>query len=80
MDMDGPSTAPSYYIFGALENTNILCLLGSRMFINLKEAGQTDVNNGSGIGVQSGGASVISGIQFGDPFDPQSGKYILQDA
>ena len=50
------------------------------MFINLKEAGQTDVNNGSGIGVQSGGASVISGIQFGDPFDPQSGKYILQDA
>ena len=50
------------------------------MFINLKEAGQTDVNNGSGIGAQPGDASVISGIQFGDPSDPQSGKYILQDA
>ena len=50
------------------------------MFINLKEAGQTDVMNGSGIGVQPGDASVISGIQFGDPSDPQSGKYILQDA
>ena len=50
------------------------------MFINLKEAGQTDVMNGSGIGVHPGGASVISGIQFGDTSDPQSGNYILQDA
>ena len=50
------------------------------MFINLKKAGQTDVMNGSGIGVHPDGASVISGIQFGDPSDPQSGKYILQDA
>ena len=51
------------------------------MFINLKEAGQTDVNNGSGIGAQPGDASVISGIQFGDPSGPRSGdKYILQDA
>ena len=50
------------------------------MFINLKEAGQTDVMNGSGIGAQPGDASVISGIQFGDPSDPQSGNYILQDA
>ena len=47
------------------------------MFINLKDAGQTDVMNGSGVGVQSGGASVISGIQFGDPSGPRSGKYIL---
>ena len=50
------------------------------MFINLKKAGQTAVMNGSGIGVHPDGASVISGIQFGDPSDPQSGKYILQDA
>ena len=50
------------------------------MFINLKEAGQTDIMNGSGIGAQPGGASVISGIHFGDPSGPQSGKYILQDA
>ena len=50
------------------------------MFINLKEAGETDVNNGSGIGAQPGDASVISGIQFGDPSDLQSGKNILQDA
>ena len=80
MDMDGPSTAPSYYIFGALENTNILCLLGSRMFINLVEAGHPNVKNGSGTDDQSGRGSAISDIQFDDPSGPRSGKYILQDA
>ena len=81
MDMDGPSTAPSYYIFGALENTSILCLVGSRMFINLMEAGHPDVKNGSGTGDHSGRGNIISDIQFGDPSGPRSGgKYILQDA
>ncbi|PAV15296.1 hypothetical protein PNOK_0905700 [Pyrrhoderma noxium] len=72
MDMDGPSTAPSYYIFGALENTNILCLLGSRMFINLVEAGHPNVKNGSGTDDQSGRGSAISDIQFDDPSGPRS--------
>ena len=68
------------YITGALENPNILCLLGSRMFINLIEAGQSDVKNGSGTDVQSGRRSAISDIQFGDTSYHQSSKYILQDA
>ena len=50
------------------------------MFINLIEAGQSDVKNESGNGVQSGGGSIVSHIQFGDPSGPRSGKYILQDA
>ena len=68
------------YITGALENPNVLRLLGGRMFINLIEAGQSDVKNESGNGVQSGGGNIVSDIQFGDPSGPRSGKYILQDA
>ena len=73
------SSSLALYITGALENPNILCLLGSRMFINLIEAGQSDVRNGSVTDVQSGRRSAISDIQFGDPSGPRSGKYILQD-
>ena len=73
------SSSLALYITGALENPNILCLLGSRMFINLIEAGQSDVKNGSVTDVQSGRRSAISDIQFGDPPGPRSGKYILQD-
>ena len=47
------------------------------MFINLIEAGQSDVKNESGTDVQSGRGSAISDIQFGDPSGPRSGKYIL---
>ena len=50
------------------------------MFINLIEAGQSDVKNESGTGIQTGGGSAVSDIQFGDPSGPQSSKYILQDA
>ena len=78
-DADGHSTAPRYYIIGALENTSILCLVGSRMFINLIEAGQSDIMNGSGTDVQSSRGSAISEIQFGDPSRHRLGKYFLQD-
>ena len=80
VDIASSSAALRNYIIGALENPNVLCLFGSRMFINLIEAGQSDVKNESGNGVQSGGGSIVSDIQFGDPSGPRSGKYILQDA
>ena len=49
------------------------------MFINLMEAGQSDVKSGSGTSIQLGGGSAVSDIQFGDTSHPQSSKYILQD-
>ena len=69
------STPAIYYILGALGNANVLCFLGSRMFINLIEAGQSDVRDGSGNSVQPGG-STVSDIQFEDPPDLHSGGYI----
>ena len=81
VDIASSSAALRNYIIGALENPNVLCLLGSRMFINLMEAGHPDVKNGSGTGDHSGRGNIISDIQFGDPSGPRSGgKYILQDA
>ena len=77
---NGSSAGPGYYILTAFANPNVLCLFGSRMFNNLIEAGQSDVKNESGNGVQSGGGSIVSDIQFGDPSGPRSSKYILQDA
>ena len=68
----------TYYVFSALDNESLLCLLGSRMFINLIDAGQSDVKDGSGNSVQPGG-STVSDIQFGDPSDPHSGEYTSQN-
>ena len=48
------------------------------MFINLIDAGQSEVKNGSDNGIQSGRESIISDIQFGDPSGPHSSKYILR--
>ncbi|PAV15222.1 hypothetical protein PNOK_0898300 [Pyrrhoderma noxium] len=61
-----------FYSLGALGNPGLLCLIGSRMFINLIEAGQSEVKNGSGNGTQSGRGSIVSDIQFGDPSGPHS--------
>ena len=80
VNSDDLSVALRYYALVAFGNPNLLCLLGSRMFINLIEAGQSDVKNESGTGIQTGGGSAVSDIQFGDPSGPQSSKYILQDA
>ena len=73
------SSSLALYITGALENPNILCLLGSRMFINLIEAGQSDIKNGSGTDVQSSRGSAVSEIQFEYPSGHRSGRYFLQD-
>ena len=63
------------YILG---NPSLLCLLGSRMFINLKEAGSSDVKGGSSTSApsQQSGSSVVSDLQFADVTGSMSsGKY-----
>ena len=77
---NGSSAGPGYYILTAFANPNVLCLLGSRMFINLIEAGQSDIKNGSGTDVQSSRGSAVSEIQFEDPSGHRSGRYFLQHA
>ena len=65
------------YILG---NPSLLCLLGSRMFINLKEAGSSDVKGGSSTSAlsQQSGRNVVSDLQFADvPGSMSSGKYCL---
>ena len=65
-------------IVSILGNPNLLCLLGSRMFINLKEAGSSDVKGGSSASAlsQQSGSSVVSDLQFADvPGSMSSGKY-----
>ena len=79
LNYDGFSNQISYYILGALGNPVFLCLIGSRMFVNLIEAGQSEVKNGSSNNVHSGGGSTISDIQFGDPSGPRLGRCILRN-
>ena len=67
-------------IVSILGNPSLLCLLGSRMFINLKEAGSSDVKGGSSASApsQQSGSSVVSDLQFADvPGSMGSGKYCL---
>ena len=65
-------------IVSILGNPSYLCLLGSRMFINLKEAGSSDVKSGSSASAlsQQSGGSVVSDLQFADVSGSMSsGKY-----
>ena len=67
-------------IVSILGNPSLLCLLGSRMFINLKEAGSSDVKGGSSTSApsQQSGSSVVSDLQFADVSGSMnSGKYCL---
>ena len=67
-------------IVSILGNPSLLCLLGSRMFINLKEAGSSDVKGGSSASAlsQQSGSNVASDLQFADvPGSMSSGKYCL---
>ena len=65
-------------IISILGSPSLLCLLGSRMFINLKEAGSSDVKSGSSTSAlsQQSGSSVVSDLQFADVTGSMnSGKY-----
>ena len=67
-------------IVSTLGNPILLCLLGSRMFINLKEAGSSDVKGGSSTSAlsQQSGRSMVSDLQFtGVSGSMSSGKYCL---
>ena len=65
-------------IVSLLGSQSLLCLLGSRMSINLKEAGSSDVKSGSSTSAlsQQSGSSAVSDLQFADvPGSMSSGKY-----
>ena len=65
-------------IVSILGDPSLLCLLGSRMFINLKEAGSSDVKSGSSTSAlsQQSGRSAVSDLQFADvPGSMNTGKY-----
>ena len=65
-------------IVSILGDPSLLCLLGSRMFINLKGAGSSDVKSGSSTSApsQQSGRSVVSDLQFADVSGSMSsGKY-----
>ena len=65
-------------IVSILGDPSLLCLLGRRMFINLKEAGSSDVKGGSSTSApsQQSGSSVVSDLQFADVTGSMSsGKY-----
>ena len=67
-------------IFSIIGSPSLLCLLGSRMFINLKEAGSSDVKGGPSTSAlsQQSGRSVVSDLQFADVSGSMnSGKYCL---
>ena len=67
-------------IVSILGNPSYLCLLGSRMFINLKEAGSSDVKGGSSTSApsQQSERSAVSDLQFADVSGSMnSGKYCL---
>ena len=64
---------PSLYVFYALGNTSVLSLFGSRMFLNLKEAGESKGKRGTS---RSGNIiATVSALQFAD-LQPHSRTYI----
>ena len=64
---------PSLYVFYALGNTSVLSLFGSRMFLNLKEAGESKGKGGTS---RSGNIiATVSALQFAD-LQPHSRTYI----
>ena len=55
-------------VVGILGNAGFLCLIGSRMFLNLKKAGDSEVDEGSNIPKNNEGpVSTISDPQFAGP-------------
>ena len=47
-------------------NPSLLCILGSRMFFNLKEAGEAGINEGTDLGSHP---SIIDSIHFDEPIN-----------
>lgn len=60
----------------SLGDPSLLCLLGSRMFLNLKNAGETEVKDDIP-DHHVGTGSILSDPQFADVANRQTGIYIL---
>lgn len=52
----------TFTVIGTLGNPTFLCILGSRLLFNLKDAGKLEVNKGTNYKFESS----VSGIDFGD--------------
>ena len=63
-------------ILSFLGSPGFLCLLGSRMFLNLKEAGEAEVNEGTSIPSVNNPASNIGDPQFEQPSSSSSGSSV----
>ena len=60
----------SLYVNNALRSTCFACLLGSRMFLNLMEAGQSDVK---GSNLRDNIVNTLSDPRFADDVFPYAG-------
>ena len=67
----------SFFVLDSLGDPSLLCLLGSRMFLNLKNAGETEVKDDMSGGYRVGTGSILSDPQFADVANRQTGMYIL---
>ncbi|PAV15217.1 hypothetical protein PNOK_0897800 [Pyrrhoderma noxium] len=74
----GLSTSNGAYVISILGSPIFLSILGSRMFINLKEAGESNLKVGSGIPARWNPNSTISNLQFAAPHGPQPESVILR--
>ena len=71
----GLSTSNGAYVIPIPGSPIFLSILGSRMFINLKEAGGANLKVGSGIPARWNPKSTISNLQFAAPHGPQPGRH-----
>lgn len=62
-------SSASYYVIEIIGSTSFLCLLGSRMFINLKEAGDIQANG------RAQSRNSLSSPAFASPIVSSSGMY-----
>ena len=56
--------APSLYVYYALRSTAIMTFFGSRMFLNLKEAGESKSKGGTSLSRNM--IATISALRFAD--------------
>ena len=70
------STSNISYVFAVLGNPSFLCLLGSRISINLKEAGESTVDEDSSFQENTG--STLSDPHFAGPAGSQTSMFFPQ--
>jgi hypothetical protein len=58
-------------LLNAAGNPLLLCIIGSRMFFNLKEAGKAGLNEGTNVGSHR---ATVSSIRFDEPNHEREGE------